>query len=466
MTLEFVKAGVAGLSRALSAKETTAMKATKAYLDRIAQFDDKINSFITVTADLALRQAEASDQRRTAGNSIGVLDGIPIALKDNIDLDGVVTTAGIGAFHNRKANADAWVTRQLKSAGAIILGKTNMHEAAHGATTANEVYGYCYNPHKAQHTPGGSSGGTGAAVASGLCAAGLGTDTLGSVRIPAALNGTAGIKTTYGCIDLEGVVPLAWSLDTIGPLARSVEDLSLLLAAMGVFKANYPITRNLIQKNKTLSDLLSTDLSSLILGRLTTLNVPGGIEVDENIEAAYEAALETLGKAGAIIKDVSWEGYDQNQVRPKALLIIESDLANIFSEELEKNPEGFTSIFRKGVEFGRAQDAPKLAKAYQTLRDVNVVASKIFTEVDALITPTTPCLAWPFSEEMPLTLTSFTAFANYIGAPSVSVPMGKTNTGLPMGLQITTPPWQDALALTIAHTYEQAAGTDMMPEGF
>jgi len=450
------------LGERLRAGEITSRGLTELYLNRIARHDPKLNSYLAVLTEQALLAAQASDARRHSGTARGPLDGIPVALKDNIDLAGVATTAGIEARRKHIASSDATVTARLKAAGAVILGKLNMHEGAHGATTANEAYGYCINPHRAGFTPGGSSGGSGAALAAGLCAGALGTDTLGSIRIPASFCGIAGFKPTQGLVSTQGVVPLAWTLDHVGPMARTVADLALMLEALAGPDSADAFSRVGPQPQHHVFQTPAS-LRGVRIGRLRDLNGFAADAVPPDIQSAYEKALTTLAGLGAHIIDVTLQGYQHNAIRPKAMLVIEADLAVFYAKALEESPLGFTQIFRDGVAFGQQQSAPKLAAAFEAIRAVRPVANILFAEVDALVTPTTPCPAFSFKEAMPKTLTAFTAFANYVGAPAVSVPMGLTADNLPMGLQIIARPWADATALSIAAAYERATAHTLRP---
>jgi aspartyl-tRNA(Asn)/glutamyl-tRNA(Gln) amidotransferase subunit A len=452
--------GAAAAAAALARGEITALALTEAMLARIAARDPAINSFLAVTDAAARADAAASDARRAAGKALGALDGVPVAVKDNIDVAGVATTGGIGALRGRIAKGDAPAISRLKAAGAVILGKLNMHEAAHGATTANAAYGFCHNPHRPGFTPGGSSGGSGAAVAAGLCAAALGTDTLGSIRIPASFCGVAGIKPTRGLVSTRGVLPLCWALDHVGPLAPTVADLGLMLTAMAGHDGADPGSRQ-APPWMTLSP--GRGLSGLRLGRIPDLAAASGSAVPADIAAAYERALALLESLGATVVDADLRGYDHNALRPKAMLMIEADLAVAYADDLARDPEGFTPIFRQGVDYGRQQGAPRLAEAIRLVKSVQPLARRLFAQVDALVTPTTPVAAFAFDQPMPKTLTAFTAFANYAGCPAVSVPMGKTADGLPMGLQVVAPDWEDARALRIAAAYETAAAHDMSP---
>lgn len=450
-----VEKGVAGLARALEAGEISAVAATEEYLARIAAQNDALNAFITVTPDTARQQAEASDVRRSNGARLGPLDGIPLALKDNIDVAGVPTTGGIEAYRTNIPDQDADVVRRLREGGAVFLGKLNMHEGAHGATTANAAYGYCQNPHKPGYTPGGSSGGSGAALAAGLCAGALGSDTLGSVRIPASFCGIAGLKATYGLVSTRGVMPLAYALDHVGPMARSCADLTLMLSVMAGFDADDPAGRHgPTDFSAALENPVS--LTNLKLGYFSDLNKISGEAIDPAISVAYAKAIGKLRGSGATLVPVTWEGYDPAALRSKALLLIEADLANIHAEMLNTNPDGFTETFRAGIDFGLAQSAPKLAKAMHLIEHVRPAARHLFAKVDALVTPTTPVPAFSFDAALPKTITTFTAFANYAGCPALSIPMGKTEEGLPLGLQIVTPKRGENTALKIGRAFEES----------
>ncbi len=457
MTVDIVALGVAGLAHALESGKATSTTATETYLKRIEDQNSDLNAFIKVTTKSALREAEAADQRRADGNVLSALDGIPIALKDNIDVAGIPTTGGVEAYRRATPEHDADVVRRLREAGAIFLGKLNMHEAAHGATTANDAYGYCQNPHKDGYTPGGSSGGSGAALAAGLCAGALGSDTLGSVRIPASFCGIAGLKPTYGLVSTRGVMPLSYALDHVGPMARSCKDLTLMLSVMAGFDADDPAGRHGPTDFSSALEA-SPSLNGLTLGYFNDLNKINGDTVDSAVYVAYAKSIDQLRELGAKLEPVGWDGYDPALVRPKAMLLIEADLANIHSDALDSNPDGFTETFRAGIEFGRAQSAPKLAKAMRLIEQVRPVARRLFGTVDALVTPTTPVPAFSFEAAMPKTITTFTAFANYAGCPALSVPMGKTEDGLPLGLQVVTPKREEATALRIGTAFENASG--------
>jgi aspartyl-tRNA(Asn)/glutamyl-tRNA(Gln) amidotransferase subunit A len=308
--------GVAALAAGLAHGELTSEDATRACLARIAARDAPIRSFIRVLREAALEQARAADARRKAGAGLGPLDGVPIGVKDNIDVAGVPTSGGIALYRDRTAAHDAFMIQRLRAAGAVILGKLNMHEAALGATTANSWFGRCENPHRVGYTPGGSSGGSGAAVAAGFCAGALGTDTLGSVRVPASYCGTAGFKPTFGLVSTRGVLPLSWTLDHVGFLAPCVADLSLLLDACAGFDRESAYARRgpriLVPKRAD-----PANLARLRVGRPADLSA---VALEPEVAAAQARAVAALAACGATIVDVDLSAYDFTRMRREGLL--------------------------------------------------------------------------------------------------------------------------------------------------
>ncbi|GIL40513.1 amidase [Roseiterribacter gracilis] len=453
--------GVAELSAAFAHGELTARQATEAYLARIDSQDAKVNSYLHVTAHAALDAATASDARRAAGKALGPLDGIPIALKDNIDVAGVPTTAGIAVRRGRLAHSDAFVVQRLKRAGVVILGKLNMHEAALGATNANEAYGVCHNPHRHGFTPGGSSGGSGAAVAAGLCAAALGTDTLGSVRIPAAYCGVAGFKPTYGLVSTRGTVPLSWTLDHVGPLARKVEDLGLLLDAMAGFDSECAESRARTTGDTRYAGPYSQRLDGLVIGRVVGLEA---VPLQPGVIAAFDRAIDTLRSLGATIIDVRFDGYDFTPLRLQALLTIEAEAAVVHADDLAADPDGFSETFRTFVGWGARQPAHKLAAAYRAVADVQLIARRALAQAPVLALPTAPHEAFAFADPVPHVQADLTSLANMARIPSATVPMGRGDTGLPVGLQLLAGEFQDALVMRVAAAYEAASASYVAPD--
>jgi aspartyl-tRNA(Asn)/glutamyl-tRNA(Gln) amidotransferase subunit A len=444
--------GVAALAAGLAQGALTSEDATRAYLARIAARDAPIRSFIRVLREAALEQARAADARRKSGASLGPLDGVPVGVKDNIDVAGAPTSGGIALYRDRAAAHDAFVIQRLRAAGAVILGKLNMHEAALGATTANSWFGRCENPHRAGYTPGGSSGGSGAAVAAGFCAGALGTDTLGSVRVPASYCGTAGFKPTFGLVSTRGVLPLSWTLDHVGFLAPRVADLGVLFDACAGFDRESAYARRgpriLVPKRAD-----PANLAGLRIGRLTNLEC---VALEPDVARAGERALDALAGLGASVVDATLEGYDFTRMRREGLLVSEFEAASVFEQDLAAHPDGFSDELRANLAFGAKQSAARAAQAYRRLAEVRVLARRVFARIDVLILPTTPQAAFPFSAPVPVDQADITGFANIVGIPAGCVPFGRNAAGLPLSVQVMASAFEDRLALDVLGALEIA----------
>ncbi len=414
---EIVAAGVVGLSKALAKGRATARAATRAYLDRIARLDPYLKAFITVSADAAMKAARASDARRARGRTLGPLDGVPVAIKDNIAVAGIATTAGIGGRREALAERDAYVVARLRAAGSVVLGTLNMHEGALGATTDNAAYGRCMNPHREGFTPGGSSGGSGAAVAAGLCAAALGTDTLGSIRIPASYCGVAGFKPTYGLLSNGGAVPCAGSLDHIGPLARSAADCAAVMRVLAGFDPDCPESRPSPSTRRT----PKVDLKSMRIGVVMDL----AARAEGPTQDAFVAALARLKRAGWRFREAKL-GLDVTRLRVDGFAVAGAESWAFHKADLERAPEGFTEIYRKLMSFGATQSGADLAARYASLAEAIPRARSLFSEFDALVLPTTPTPAFAHGSRTPVTQADLTCFANPARLPAASVPMGSS----------------------------------------
>jgi aspartyl-tRNA(Asn)/glutamyl-tRNA(Gln) amidotransferase subunit A len=446
-----VSEGIAALAEALERGELSSEDATRASLARIEARDGALRAFIRVMREEALTAARASDGRRQAGASKGALDGIPVAVKDNIDVAGVPTSGGIAHYRESVAREDAFVVRRLREAGAVILGKLNMHEAALGATGDNPWFGRCENPHRAGYTPGGSSSGSGAAVAAELVAGALGTDTLGSVRVPASYCGTAGFKPTYGLVSTRGVMPLSWTLDHVGFLAPRVADLTLLFDACAGFDREWAYARRgprFLQPKR--AD--PTNLDGLRVGRP---RLPTALEPD--VVNAWARAIAALADLGATIVDVELAGYDFSRTRREGLLVSEIEGAAFHAAAIEHNPDGFSRELCAMLAFGASQTAVRAAQAYRRLADVRVIARRAFAGLDAMLLPTTPQAAFPFSRPVPVDQADLTGFANIVGIPAGCVPLGMNADELPLSVQVMAPAFEDRLVLDLLAALEHAA---------
>lgn len=433
MTDEF---SIAACSRGLAARRFSARELTEASLERIAQRRE-LNCFISVLAHQARAQADDADRRRAEGRSLGPLDGVPIGVKDNIDVAGSPATAGMATRRDRVPTQDAICVAKLRAQGAILIGKTNLHEAALGATNDNPHYGRCFNPHGAGRTPGGSSGGSAVAVAAGLVPGALGTDTMGSIRIPASYCGVVGLKPTYGRVSNSGVCHVSWRLDHVGPLARSVDDAVLMLDAIAGFDVPGAESRR----------------------RLGVLENYEPTSVVPAVREAFERALRVLADLGYRIESVTIPDYDPAQARRSGLLMVEADAAVVHRADLAERPELISDEVRAMLDYGRRAAAAKLARAEQVVGLAATGARRLLEELDAIVSPTTPQTAFAFGEPVPDSQGDFTALANFAGCPAISVPMGADPAGMPIGLQFVAAPWCESRLLEIARAFERATRT-------
>jgi len=435
--------GVADLSAALNAGESSAAEALRRCLQRIERFDPQLGCFLHL-AKSAEAEAEASDARRAQGRALGPLDGVPVALKDNIHAAGQPTTNGMGALRGRVAPGDAECVRRLRAAGAVIVGKLNMEEGALGATNDNQAYGRCHNPHRPGFTPGGSSGGSGAAVAAGLCAAALGTDTLGSVRIPASYCGVTGFKPSHGWISCEGVIPLCAELDHVGPLVSRLRDLAPLLPALCGPSFDGEAGAAAIAAGA------AAPLAELRLARVARL---GAAAMSPEVADAFAQALQRLRGEGAVIGEVDLAAEEWPALRRRGLLLCEAEAARTFAPELRRNPEGFTPQLRALLDYGAAQSAERIAAARARIARFRRRACAALAGLDAVLLPTAPQSAFAFDGPIPSNQADFTAFANLVGGPAISLPLGAPG-GLPIGLQLAAAPGADAALLRAAARIE------------
>lgn len=413
---------------------------------QIERLNPTLNAFITVIPP------GQSDPLPENGNL--PLYGIPIAVKDIFDTKGILTTCGTRFFADRLPEEDAFVVKKIKKAGGRIVGKTNMHEIALGVTNNNPHFGACKNPWDGARTPGGSSGGSAVAVATGMAHAALGTDTGGSIRIPAALCGVVGLKPTYGRVSLRGVTPLSWNLDHVGPITRRVEDAALMLHVMGGYDEQDPASE------KTLPGDYSSHLQDSIKGRKAGLAVGRFIEEvsDPQVLQAVRRAAETLEGQGMIVGELNMDF-----LRDAALangIMVQADAAAFHRERLREHPGWFGADVRQRLETGAAFTSTEYALARRTQAEMKRRLTTLFEEYDVILLPTTPLPA-PMLEgedavERARLLTRFTAPFNLTGLPALSVPCGFSREGLPIGLQIVARAWNEAGALRAGYAYQQA----------
>jgi aspartyl-tRNA(Asn)/glutamyl-tRNA(Gln) amidotransferase subunit A len=438
-------------SRAVQKKEVSPVDLTRACLERIERLNPKLNAFITVTGDEALEAAKKADAEITRGEWKGPLHGIPLAVKDLLETAGVKTTAASAVLKDHVPAADAQVIRRLKAAGAIPLGKLNLHEFAYGGSGIIGHYGPALNPWNTAHVTGGSSSGSAAAVAACLCFGAIGTDTAGSIRLPAACCGITGLKPTYGLISTRGVIPLSWSLDHVGPMARTAADAALMLQAIAAYDP----------QDVNSQKFPPVYYPSAIEEATTTLRL--GVardfwnEVDSEIVRAVDAAVVALGKVTAGTEEVQLTfDTDRTLVRCEAYAYHQKYLPQ---EERNYDPETLRRI-RSGADV----TATELIQAQRELLRQRRGISKLFERIDLILTPTTPLLAPTLAElqaapeqlrNKELVMLRNTRPINIYGLPSISVNCGFSKSGLPIGLQITGAPGTEGAVLALAHAYQK-----------
>jgi aspartyl-tRNA(Asn)/glutamyl-tRNA(Gln) amidotransferase subunit A len=429
------------------------------YLERIEALDPVLHCYLAVLRESARAEAAASDARRARGAALGPLDGIPVAVKDNIDVAGVPTTNGLGARAGTIPGQDAHVVRRLRAAGAVMLGKLNMHEAAFGGTTDNPHHGRTHNPWRVGYTPGGSSGGTGAALAARLCAGGLGTDTMGSVRLPAAFCGVAGLKPTFGLVSTRGVVPLSWRLDHVGPLARSVADLGLLLDAIDGADPEHIDSVAAPVGDATRPDARAG--RGLRVGLIANLEA---VDLHDGVRAAFASSVDVLRRMGARVERMELPAYDPARARRAGLLVIEAEGWAVHEGALAETPDAFTPELRRMLAYGRDAQAGRLIKAERLIQAAGFALRRALRDIHVIAAPTAAVPAFPFTEPVPDHLADLSALANFAGCPALSVPCGLSADGLPIGLQLIAGPYRERALLDTARAFESARPFPRAPE--
>jgi aspartyl-tRNA(Asn)/glutamyl-tRNA(Gln) amidotransferase subunit A len=435
-------------------KTVSPVELTRSCLARIDRVNPKLNAFILVTAEQAITQARKAEQEVHRGFWRGPLHGIPIGLKDNIDTAGIKTTLASAVFRDRVPSEDAEVVRRLKAAGAILLGKQNLHEVAFGTTATISHFGAVHNPWSIDHIAGGSSGGSAAAVAAGLCFGAVATDAGGSIRVPSAYCGIVGLKPTYGLVGMRGGGEAGWwSMNHLGPICRTVADAALMLS---VIAGHDPQESTSLQAQiPNYSAALRVKVSALRLG------VPRAVffdKLDQEIEAAMNKALDVLRRLTAGIRDVSLPAVADNVV-PNIVL---AENYAFHKPYFVKTPQLYNPAIRRNLQAGSQVAAAAYIRSRRELDEARRAIGSTFSNVDLLITPTT-AIPPPTIEEairlgIEVELNRNTAPFNVFGLPTISIPCGFTNDGLPIGMQISGPRLGEAKVLALAYAYERATG--------
>ena len=445
-TAELTTLTIADAAELLSTKRISSTELTEAYLDRIEKLNPSINAYVMVTADRAREDARRATDEIAAGNYRGPLHGIPIGLKDLYDTAGIRTSGGCKAYEDRVPADDCTVARKLRRAGSVLLGKLNTHELAYGTTTNNHWYGATHNPWDLERIPGGSSGGSGAATIADMAAGTMGTDTGGSIRIPASLCGCVGLKPTYGRVSKAGVMMMSWQLDHPGPLTKTVRDAAIMLTAVQGYDPQDAATVRVGRVDY--ASAFEAGMQGLVIG------VPRAYyweSLDPEVAEACEAALKVFSEIGAVVREVDVPSFAP-YLRP-TFDMVRTEAIEFHAERLAANPDGFSPELHailgagplSGLDYVKAQRG-----VYEFTQGVRAA----FEPVSLLVMPTTPGPASPIGGAA----SGFenTAPFNATGMPALSLPCGFTVGGLPIGLQIVGREFDEWTVIRAAHGYEQA----------
>jgi aspartyl-tRNA(Asn)/glutamyl-tRNA(Gln) amidotransferase subunit A len=442
------------LSRGIRARQISPAEITHQCLARIEKLNPALNAFITVLADSALDQARRAEQEIFRGKYRGPLHGIPIGLKDILDTAGTRTTAASALFKDRVPAEDAEVVRRLRCAGAVILGKQNLHEFAYGGSSLISFYGEVHNPWKATRVAGGSSGGSAASVAVGMGFAAIGTDTAGSIRLPASYCGVVGKNQILGGVRARGVIPLSPSFDHVGPLTNSVCDAGLVLQVLASYDAEYPASTDVRVTDYTRD--LEEPLPALRMGISRAFFFD---DLDPEVAAAIEKTIEVFGELGCEIRD------DIRFEVPVDRTLSSSESWDYHKAFVARSPELYQPATLARIKSGEKLSETDVLRAKQDLAASREAIRKVFDEVDVLLTPTVPILPPSIGDlkknpdnlrPAELIMLRNTRPFNVWGIPAISIPCGFTRDGMPIGLQLASASWQLGLLLHTAHKYEQA----------
>jgi aspartyl-tRNA(Asn)/glutamyl-tRNA(Gln) amidotransferase subunit A len=442
---------LAEASARIRSRTLTSAQLTEACLSRIGAYNPKLNAFITVLREQAMAQARELDAEQRSGRLRGPLHGIPIALKDNIDTAGIRTTAASAVFDERVPNEDAEVARRLKAAGAVLVGKTNLHEFAMGGTSATSYYGPVRNPWALDRNPGGSSGGSAAAVAADLCFGALGTDTGGSIRTPSSFCSVTGLKPTYGLVSIRGIIPLSLSLDHCGPITRTVEDAALMLQQLvGYDKLDIASVEHPTE------DYLAAMKQAVSGFRLGVPRAPYFDLLDPDVGKAVEEAIGALAKMTRSIKDVA--------LPPIRDINLNGEAYAYHEQYYTQGPGRYQIPTRRALQGGPNAKAAEYIQSKWRLDLLRRTIDDAFTDFDLVVLPTrrrTPrtidaSIKREESDKPRNPELENTGQFNIYGIPAISVPCGFTPTGLPIGLMIAGPRFSEGKVLALANAYERA----------
>jgi aspartyl-tRNA(Asn)/glutamyl-tRNA(Gln) amidotransferase subunit A len=452
-------------AQALRQRTFSSAELTEAALRRTGEINPKLNAMITVLDQSARAQAQAADAELARGTDRGPLHGIPVAVKDVFETRGVRTTAGSVIFKHNVPQRDATVVKKLAASGAVLVGKTGMHELAYGVTSNNPHFGAVRNPWDTDRIPGGSSGGSGAAVSADMVFMAMGTDTGGSIRIPAAFCGTVGLKPTTGRVSRYGVLPLDFSLDHMGPLTRSVRDAAVTLAAIAGFDP-----RDETSSQEPVGSYLPAPDCSI---RNVRIGLPQNFyleRLDPDVDTAVRRMAATAESLGARVIPVRVPDIEALNTVGRVILLAE---ASAVMEKYTGNRDQFGADVLSLLDQGRLLPATDYVNAQRLRRVMQREFAQLWSQIDCLFTPTTPMAAprigektvslGEFTDDVRLATTRFVRGINVLGLPAISMPCGADRRGLPLGLQIIGRPFDEALVLQVAAALEDATGKSARP---
>ena len=443
---------VARAAELIRTKQLTSLELTQACLDRIDRYAKPTFAFITITRDLALSQARVADAEIARGNYRGVWHGIPIVLKDLIGTKGILTTAGTGALEDWVPSEDATVWAKLKAAGAVLLGKTNLHELAAGFSNVNPFYGTTRNPWSPglNHITGGSSGGNGVAIASGMALAGVGSDTGGSIRVPSAMCGVTGLKPTHGRVSTFNCIYLSWTLDHLGPMARSVEDAALMMNVIAGFDPKDPISAAEPTEDYTAD--LAKGMRGLKLAMPMGATFWGYAQLQPEIAATVRKAIDVLKGLGASISEVIVPGLEQ----ALAGSIFNIEQAYHLQDLLKVRPEKFSPGILASRTTALQATAVDYMRSLRNIAETRTLLEDGLANYDAYVLPTVPIFPSVIDPASTTGIGQFTSPINRSGQPALTVPAGFGSNGFPIGMMIVARRFNEKMVLRIGHAYQQA----------
>jgi aspartyl-tRNA(Asn)/glutamyl-tRNA(Gln) amidotransferase subunit A len=450
---ELLELDVAALAEKFRAKELSPVEVTQAYIDRIEAVDERVLSYITVTADLALEMARKAEAEITSGKWRGPFHGVPIGLKDLCYTKGILTTGGSKILSDFVPGYDSTVWARLAAAGAVLLGKLNLHEFAYGGTSNNPHWGAVHNPYDLDRIPGGSSGGSAAAIVARTAAATIGTDTAGSIRIPAACCGCVGLKQTWSRVSRYGVMPLADTLDHTGPIARTVRDAALMLNVIAGYDPNDSTSSR--EPVQDFTGRLGGDLKGLRIGVIRELNT----RLSEPVSRSFNAAMRQLGSLGANVDEVSVPAFtDGGQV---TMVVLMAEALEFHEQWIRERPRDYGADVRSLLEISMTITAANYVRAQRERSVMLSDALEALKDRAVLLAPSQATAAPRIDDDQFDIVDGFVRFTgpfNATGQPALAIPIGVSSEGLPLSMQVIGRPFDEVTVLQVADAYERSRG--------